>query len=60
MDVEILEFNVPGGTNTLLVLKDVETQLHKDELYTILYEKFSQFGLLFQVMKINLYYWPCR
>jgi len=53
MDVEILEFNVPSGTNTLIILRDVETQLPQNVLYNILYDKFSQFGLLFQVSLHN-------
>lgn len=49
MDVEILEFNVPSGKNTLLVLKDIDTKLNKDELYKKLYHMFSAYGLLFQI-----------
>jgi len=49
MDVEILEFNIPSAKNTLLLLKNIETELKKDDLYLKLYEMFSAYGLLFQV-----------
>ena len=52
MDVEILEFNIPSAKNTLLLLKNIETELKKDDLYLKLYEMFSAYGLLFQVFFI--------
>eukprot|EP00088_Acartia_fossae_P006278 TRINITY_DN1289_c0_g1_i1.p1 TRINITY_DN1289_c0_g1~~TRINITY_DN1289_c0_g1_i1.p1 ORF type:complete len:257 (-),score=31.34 TRINITY_DN1289_c0_g1_i1:632-1402(-) len=48
-NVEVIDFNVPNGKGSLLVLIDIETRLDKDSLHLKLYEIFSKFGLLFQV-----------
>jgi len=49
VDVEILDFNVPSGKSTLLLLQDINTDLEQDSLYTQLYDTFSKFGLLYKV-----------
>ena len=49
VDVEILEFNVPSGKSTLLLLQDINTDVDQDTLYTQLYDTFSKFGLLYKV-----------
>jgi len=53
VDVEILEFNVPSGKSTLLLLQDINTDVDQDSLYTQLYDTFSKFGLLYKVSIIS-------
>ena len=49
-DVEILEFKIPHGSSSLLYLPHITVDdLNEEQVYTMLYDHFSKWGLLYNI-----------